>query len=310
MKALQQIRETINDLAYDIKAEVVIADLLENGLSPGDFITIPDGLFRRRYRKDLTHAELIALNNGQEILGLHLTREGLYDALPEALFHGIQTENVNSGEEMARVSKTQRIEEKECRNFFLPFENEIHYQRVQIEMAERRILRRFSENLFNDVFPELWNIDRSLPRTLVSRLMLFLHYAHRFSSQPELGARALEVILDEPVEWKLYERGRSETGFRGEPSELGDSVLGANLVCGNKPNESFPILEFRIGPLRNTRMEDYLDNGNISRLIRVFFDYFVPVEVIPTFRIQGSREGPQFVLSAEEPALLGFNTNL
>ncbi|MFO7616171.1 MAG: hypothetical protein R6V75_02885, partial [Bacteroidales bacterium] len=188
MKALQQIRETINDLAYDIKAEVVIADLLENGLSPGDFITIPDGLFRRRYRKDLTHAELIALNNGQEILGLHLTREGLYDALPEALFHGIQTENVNSGEEMARVSKTQRIEEKECRNFFLPFENEILYQRVQIEMAERRILRRFSENLFNDVFPELWNIDRSLPRTLVSRLMLFLHYAHRFSSQPELGA--------------------------------------------------------------------------------------------------------------------------
>ena len=133
MKDLQAIKESINDLSYDIKAEVVIADHVENGLKQQDYMIISDGLFRRRFKKDVSHAEIVELNNGQEILNIDITRESIYDSLPEAIFHGRPAEELNTGHEMAKASKTLKMVEKECRTFFLPFENEIFFQKIQLE---------------------------------------------------------------------------------------------------------------------------------------------------------------------------------
>lgn len=312
MKDLAAIKDTINDLAYDIKAEVIIADLLENGMGQQDFIIVPDGLFRRRYKKDVTHADTIELNNDQHLLEVHLTREGLYDSLPEALFHSTAEENLNSGHDMARLSKKQKMEEKACRNFFLPFENEIFRQKVQLELSERKVLHQFSENLFNDIFPEFWNLDRTLPGILVSRLMLFLHYSYRIAGDIDLTAQALETILDEKVSARWMENIPTEwpefTGFQVASSVLGSSSLGKDLVCGDHSAEQFPCLEFTIGPLRNSQIEDYLENGPIDRFLSVFFGYFVPMEVIPVKKIKGKAGRNEFTLNPDPPVFLGYDT--
>jgi hypothetical protein len=314
MKNLAEVKDTINDLAHDIKAEVILADLLENGLSQQDYIIISDGLFRRRYKKDITHAEVTELNNGQELLEIHLTREGIYDALPEALFHGLPDERLSSGQDMAKLSKKQKLEEKACRNFFLPFENEIFHQRVQLEQSERKVLHKFSENLFNDIFPDFWNLDRSLPGVLVSRLMLFLHYSHRIAGNIDLTAQALETILDEKVTARWIGNGNARIsgnpGLRMAPSCLGSSLLGKDFVCGDHPPEWFPSLEFTIGPLSGSRIEDYLENGPIDRFLDVFFGYFVPMEVIPVRKIIGHSGKNEFMLSPDAPVYLGYDTIL
>ena len=175
MNDLTDIASSINHLKHDIKAEVIAAEIVENGLSPAEIVIIPDGSFRRKYSRDVTYAEVIKSENGQKILGIHVTRDGLYDSLPEAIFHDQPNEPLISGHEMAKLSKKQKIEEKEARLFFLPFENEIFYHRTQIEVEERKILHRFSENLFNDIYPQFWKLDRSLPKKLVSRFVLVLH---------------------------------------------------------------------------------------------------------------------------------------
>ena len=48
MKNLDNIVSAINHLRDDIKAEAIVADIIENGVSADDIVTIPDGLFKRR----------------------------------------------------------------------------------------------------------------------------------------------------------------------------------------------------------------------------------------------------------------------
>jgi hypothetical protein len=314
MKDLTIIKDSINELTYDIKAEIVIADLLENGLRQTDCIVYPDGLFRRRFKKDVSHAELIELNNGQEVLGIHITRESIYDSLPEAIFHGPIEEGLINGHEMAKASKSQRIEEKGSRAFFLPFENEIFFQKVQLELSERKILHKFSENLFNDIFPEFWNLDKSLPKDLVSKLMLFLHYSHKFTGNFQLTAKALEAILDEPVSVKLINSSAAgeyaDNHDRLPASVLGTTTLGKDMITGDQSEDRISILEFAIGPLKNTRIEEYLENGPISRFIDLFFSYFIPLDMIPSKKVQGYADEQVFTLGEKGVSMLGYNTCL
>jgi len=314
MKDFSDVRDTVNDLSFDIKAEIVIADLIENGLPQHGFVVMADGFFQRRYKKDLSHAEVIKLNNGQEILGIHLTREGIYDALPEAIFHAPPDEAPKTGHDMARVSKKQKMEEKECRNFFLPFENEIFNQKIQLELSERKILRRFTENLFNDIFPEFWDIDRSLPKELVSKLMLFLHYAHKIVGDVELTAKTLETILDEPVTINLTSHPITRdlvmvSGYQ-KSSTLGSSMLGQDMVCGDKTDDTYLMMDFLIGPIKHTNIGDYLANGMIARFLDVFFSYFVPLELVAKTTILCDAATHGFALGDDTSGVLGYTSVL
>jgi hypothetical protein len=314
MKDLTIIKDSINELTYDIKAEIVIADLMENGLQQTDCIVYPDGLFRRRFKKDVSHAELIELNNGQEVLGIHITRESIYDSLPEAIFHGPIEEELMNGHEMAKASKSQKMEEKSSRAFFLPFENEIFFQKVQLELSERKILHKFSENLFNDIFPEFWNLDKSLPKNLVSKLMLLLHYSHKLTGNFQLTAKALEAILDEPVRVKLITgtgaEGNIDNSSRLQGSVLGATRLGKNMVSGDQSEDGVLVLEFSIGPLTNTRIEDYLENSPVAKFIDLFFSYFIPLDMVPSKKILGYDSSQAFTLGEKNTSLLGYSTML
>ena len=81
------IEELIQNVFYDIKAEAVIADLIENGLKPDEFVAINKGIFKRRYARDIDSINSLKLENTQSISAFNLNRDGLYDSLPEGLFH-------------------------------------------------------------------------------------------------------------------------------------------------------------------------------------------------------------------------------
>ena len=75
---------------FDLRLEVILAELLDYGYAFDDFLVQPVGLFARRYRRDLgtvrdeefqrAHRPVV-----RTVLELH--REGLYDALPQQVFH-------------------------------------------------------------------------------------------------------------------------------------------------------------------------------------------------------------------------------
>jgi hypothetical protein len=312
---LTAIVSSINHLKNDIRAEVIAAEIIENGLNASDIILVPDGSFKRKYSKDVTHAEVIKSENGQRVLGIHLTRDGLYDSLPEALFHDQSYEPLTSGHEMAKLSKKQKREEKEARLFFLPFENEIFYHRIQVEAEERRILRRLSENMFDDIYPQFWKLDRSLPKKLVSRFVLILHLTHKILGNFDLTAKCLEVILEEDVKINLVRKPRSRdipNGFNDRKTGgLGSAGLGEDFICGEYIPDSEPVMEFEIGPLYNSSIEDYLENGSYSRFLNCFYSFFVPVEVDAITTVTVSEAKQQFTLDDNHSnVILGYNAGI
>jgi hypothetical protein len=310
---LNEIARSINGLLYDIKAEVIIADLIENKVNPGDIFFIPDGSFKRNYTHDILFAETKKLNNNQQVLQIHTSRDGLYDSLPEGLFHEPSHEKIISGKDMADDSKKLKLEEKEARNFFLPFESEIFFQRVNLELEERNLISQYSENLFNEIFPEFWNIDRTLPRKWVSRLILFLHYAHQIISDFESVAKCLEVIIEEKVKINRnasHNKKRQSLHSSEEDNFcLGKAALGTDTICGRFDDEMNCNIEFVIGPVRNTPISAFFEKGPMTRFLECFYGFFVPVEadVFTTLVVEKDDKG--LVLSASgEGTALGYNT--
>jgi hypothetical protein len=315
MNDLKEIAISINHLKHDIRAEVIVAEIIENGLNPAEIIIIPDGSFRRKFSKDVTYAEVIESENGQRVLGIHVTRDGLYDSLPEAIFHHQSVEPLTSGHDMAKLSKKQNTEEKEARLFFLPFENEIFYHRIQIELEERKLLHRFSENLFDDIYPQFWKLDRTLPKKLVSRLVLFLHLTHKIVGNRYLTAKCLEIIIEEDVNVSYIRNHHSGKNIPGSPgrktSGLGSTGLGENFICGDYMSDSDPVMNFEIGPLMNSSIKDYLENSTYSRFLNCFYSFFVPVEMNAVTTIKVSDAQRQFTLNdAQSDVILGYNSGI
>ena len=63
MKDLERIITSINNLRHDIKAEAIIGDILEYGLELNDIVAVQEGLFKRRFKPDVTRADIKTLNN-------------------------------------------------------------------------------------------------------------------------------------------------------------------------------------------------------------------------------------------------------
>ena len=313
MKSFDEIVTSINHLRHDIKAEVIIADIIENGMSVADVVTIPDGLFKRGFNQDISKAEVRKLNNGQSVLEIHITRDGIYDTLPAGLFHDQPKESVSKGQEMASHSKKQRLVEKEARKFFHPFENEIFLMHIDLELEERKILNRFSENLFDDIFSEFWKLDKTLPQKFLSRLILLLHLAHKITGNVEMTARTLEIIIEEKIKINLAGDEHSYNDYDKQiedPNTLGSTDLGIDFICGQHINFSQPVMEFVIGPLSNSPIEDYLENGKISRFLNCFFGYFVPVEMDFRIKVIVNQEEMDFTLDSVSNPILGYNLTI
>jgi hypothetical protein len=315
MNDLGRIANSVNQLLNDIKAEVVAADIIENGLNPADIVISPGGSFTRNYSRDINFAEVIKLDNGQQVLGIHITRDGLYDSLPEAVFHDQSSEPLTSGHEMAKLSKIQMIEEKEARLFFLPFESEIFYHRIQLEIEERKLLYRFGENLFDDIYPQFWNLDKTLPRKLVTRLVLILHLTHKILGHVDLTAKCLEVILDEEVKINMITHRHRKQDPSLTPVKsiagLGSVALGENFICGDYVSDYDPAMEFVIGPLKNSSIEDFLENGSYSKFLSRFYSFFVPVEMEAITTVKVSETKQQFILTDKSSkVILGYNSGI
>lgn len=308
------IEEMVKNVFYDIKAEAIIADLVENGLNPDDFIAIEKGIFKRRYSRDIDSINTLKLENTQSLLAFYLNRDGLYDSLPEGLFHERSSKNSEEKQQTSKESKRLKQEEKAARNFFLPFENEIIRQRVLLELEERKILSHFSEQLFGDIYPELWNIHQALNRKYVYKMVLLLHFAYKIAGNLQLTEQCLESILEEKVQIELIpntevDPSKSEiTNEKKQNCKLGHGELGVDFVCGDHYDDFGKTMEFSIGPLKNTKVAEYLENGALAKFLNCFFDYFVPIDFDVNTKIIVDSVEQGFVLNEIEAPVLGFET--
>lgn len=308
MKRQEAIEIFFNELSgqvHDIKAEVLANHALQNQVHPDDFVVLPDGRFYREYRNDLYATNKIEDAWLHRLLQLRLSRSGLYDLVPEGLFHqSYNNTKSSSAAELAAQSRLDKKKELAARKFFQPVENSLFRQRVLLEQEEENLLAGMDNGLLNDYFFTFWEFPEALNKTSAMLLVLLLPYAHVITGDIALMQKCLEILLQEKVTIELIPP--ADCLAPGKDNSLGTGELGNDLVCGQTFSEDYPCLQYNIGPLQQSKPADYCTDGENDLLLQVFNNYFAPAEADIIINVEVDRTKALVELNANESPILGF----
>ncbi len=291
----------------DMRAEVLIALWLQNQrITPDEVIIQPEGTFKRDYSRDVLQIEEQPIGRSR-FTTVHLSREGLYDMLPEAVFHQTDRKVRRSVEEAAEESERYRREEKEARRFFLPLEQEYYRQRIWLEFDELKYW-------FNSARPEnmamllrFWGIEEGLFNREQSVFLLSLvPQLHRMVGDLETTAQCLQILVGEPV--RIETTQCRPVRLAAElVSWLGATELGVDWTLGDRWYSDEPALQVTVGPVAGEALPSLLPGGDKRRQLSTLYGFFFPAGTDVDTAVLPAE--PHFVL--EEPAYsgrLGYTT--
>lgn len=314
---LEAKSKNINKLNLDLLPEFVVSSLLNEGINQKNILAIFDGNLKRKWSKDIDYSEIENFENSTEAISIHLNRTGIYDSLPEALFHQTADDKNARGTDMAKDSMRLKAEEKQTRLFFKPLENELFFQSVFLKNNETKLYQNLFADTLNGLIPGFWKIDDRIPSKYVSRLIKLIPYTHKITGNLKLTAEALEFILNEQVNIELDLNVPDKIIFAtnsNNEGKLGEGILGQDFIMGHNVTGFIGQLIFEIGPLKNTAPMDFHENGPANILIETFIGYFTAMEYDVTTILLLEKEKSKFHLSDKregaEPSNLGFNTVL
>ena len=303
---LDNLYDELSSVYENLNAEVLIAEIQENShLGIDDFVISNKGTFSRSYRRDVINIDNVLHDDK---LTLNLSRNGLYDSLPEGLFHAPYVGKVD--ETYTDRRKVMKEEEQATRQFFAPIESEFFFQRLKIEENERDSLNNFY-SLKDDFLISFWNLDLSIPRPYMLKLIKLLPHCHKIVGNLETIRMCLERILDEKVEFKLKHINRvSETIEQKHGFSNCDFQLGVNSILDGPEYEILePLLEVNIGPVLQNRAGQYLNSKGFSTFIDTFYGYLLPMEIESKTNII-MNEDPGFILNESLEPIMGISTYL
>ena len=309
MENLENIAGLINALKNDIRAEVVINNLLKNlELDEKQYLIQNEGQFSRAYRFDILMAEIVDFDyDNKQFLQLNLSRDSIYDMLPENLSHSIRNDVADKDVDvMIREYQIQKKQQKAARNFFQPFENEIFSYGVEVEGFENNFLFELNSYLAPEMFYDFWGIDKSFPPLWVSKFIRLLPFTYKIVGNIEQTCHILSVLLEEEV--NISYKGHHEYSDENQNIELGMSRLGLDLIAGNSYDDYSNHLDLSIGPLQKSSFTDYIHDGKKKKFIDMFYEHFFPIELEINTIIILPKEKRNFGFSTIETPILGYNT--
>jgi hypothetical protein len=309
MMTLHSLAKQVENIPHDIRAEIIVNELIQNKKIAADKIIISnEGQFSRSYRYDVTEASVIDDNfDREEYIKLSLSRDSLYDTLPEGVVHSSSFDSKErSVAQMIEEHKILKDQENEARKFFSPFENEIFNYRVKIENIERDFLYKLNGSKPVDFFYDFWGLSHDFPANLVAKFIRLLPYAYRIVGDIELSCSFLSNVLEEQVRFESY--GYKEHFDSSENFDFGESRLGVDLICGNSFIDYSLNITIEIGPIVNNNFSQYINNGPMQKFIDCFYEHFFPLEVEIRTILLINHEEEEFDFN--KTSVLGYSTRI
>lgn len=308
---IEQLHKEMSGMPCDAKAESLLALAIKKKSDFADFVVHCDSLFYREYSRDVVSADVKEDVRKSSVLELHLSRSGIYDHLPEGLFFqptDARSKLMSAGQ-MAMDYKINKQKEQDIRRFFLPIENELFWQRLQLEIEENTFLEGLHSGIINEYFKQFWNIPSAIPEALCFPMILLLPHANKLAGDLPLTAQCLEHILHETVKVTRVPASVTETQSLFGQS-LSNHQLGTDTICGEQFLEDYPVLEFTIGPLKKSGVTEYLEGGKRFHFLQTFYGFFVPAIADIITKIEVSTEEKAMELKADKEPILGYSSAL
>ncbi|MBK9733162.1 MAG: type VI secretion system baseplate subunit TssG [Chitinophagaceae bacterium] len=301
---IEAIRAIIPQLPFDIRAEVVAADMILRGFTQEDIVVVPQSLFKRRFEKDILEVAVKETKNGKEYCAIAVSREGIYDALPQALVHSSRRskgQGMKSKDEMLDEIKLRKREEKFARQFFLPFENEFSHQRVVLEQEEQNILKAYqSQSRYTELLDQFWKLPEALSVEQKAKLIYILPILNKIVGNLYLMELCYRLILDLPVKLDVEFGNWFSTNNRFVLNEE-TTVLGVNTACGTTGTHGRPIMVMSLGPIPSVQVPQYVAGNKKHSEILSLNDFLLPLDV--DYKIN-------FIVEMEQEIRLSENSNV
>ncbi len=293
---------------HDFCAETLLALLMEEELITWDdfIIRTPQGAFQRSYRKDIVGIRTLQKEQ-KESTYIDLSRDGLYDILPEGLFHQTQIDKrVISTEDSVAEIKRHRQEEKQARKFFLPLEQEFFRHRILIAAEELHAQVSPENAALHKLCLKFWNITTPLTPYQATVLLYLLPIAHFVAGNRRLTQQCFSLVLQHPVTI-AFVPSTSDEALKVDVPLLGETVLGKSFILGDTLESDHAAIALTLGPIPGHQLPDYLPGAQGMALVELLSNYLLPVSSEVVMDVQVDEADALFVLGAvNEQGRLGY----
>jgi type VI secretion system protein ImpH len=305
----------LNDLDTDFKATVKVAEMLENGDYQSDQIAIlPVGAKESGYAKDIKgFSSYYSENKLKDCLIVQVNREGLYDMLPEGLFHTppVRTATYSEGQMVDDV-QVKSAEEREARKFFMPFEAELNHMRIVMEWYENRLDKKSAYNDLSMLFGVQWKEFDFLDKEQRIVWMHLLPLIQQKRNDMLFMGQLLSVLFNMPVEVACHPFAAVRVSVHEDMQfKIGGGALGIDTVIGQGFETDVEEIEIKIGPVEASKLITFLPGTPHSRLLSLVLSYLVPVETSVKIALLSEQESRMGMLGDDtDHAFLGYTAYL
>lgn len=313
MGTLTELVKRIDNIHEDIRAEVIVSDLLAGGIHEDDILIRFTGQLERPRSRDVANVRITKHHHkDRDQLEITLNRDSIYDMLPEGLFHQPSAKDQSiSVPAMVEEYHRHRQEEEEARQFFAPFENELFLQRTFTESEEFQQLFQIQQSLLSDAVLTELGIDPELPPVFTTKLLSIIPYIFQIAGNISKTEQLFSLSLGNPVTIKTDRFSGPEKSDCN--SFLGYTTLGADSTVGNIMMSGYHLFRLTVGPVSKKEFSEYKDGEWKAEALQTLINFIIPVEWEMTTEIEIKKEeAKSFILNDEErtDARLGHTTFL
>ena len=299
----------INNNNIDYLAELVVSHLMTSqGIDDSGVFIHLTGVFHRFFSNDIEKVRRHRIESGEEEWHLFLNREGLYDLLPEGFFHGHTRKLYKDRTETKAEFRMHRKEERDARQFFMPLEQEFFKFRLQKEIFEQNYF--YAPETIQE-FIDFFDFGH-LPLSLYQKAVLFFLLPHLslIAGNLQLTETCFEIILQEKVKFNTTNCPPSVIEERYIPS-LNACYLGVNSLLANICVDHNPLLQIKIGPLRDSVSLLQFLKGEQLELINRLTELFIQADLTTRVEITLNTDDEKFILGEQAfEARLNYSTTL
>ena len=302
-----------NKLQTDFKAEAVAVNLLKYHRAVSNIFIERVGVNDRAYLKDIKSISSSYLGFDEEVFTIESYREGIYDYLPEGLFHppslGASRKNVDT---VVREIRKQKRVEDDARKFFRPFELEVFFTEISALLKESEFDITSNTDALLDTVSELWPLVRMLDKQNAYIFMHILPFFHQIRGDKRWFERCMTAFLQVPVEVTFSPNVIDEIEKNDDSMLLGNSRLGVTYIPSGRHMDGQRNWVVNIGPIPYEDMKKYIPGSPFRNVLQALYDYFLPVTVDVEENFVTEKHEYSFSLEDDErnASRLGYSTFL
>lgn len=302
-----------NKLQTDFRAEAVAVNLLKYHRAVSNIFIDRIGINDRAYLKDIRSISSSYLGFDDEVFTIETYREGIYDYLPEGLFHppslGASRKNIDT---VVREIRKQKKVEEDSRKFFKPFELEIFFTEISALLKESDFeISSDTDALLNTV-SELWPLIKMMDSRNARTFIYILPFFHQIRGDKKWFERCMTAFLQIPVEVTFAPNVIERVEEEDDSMLLGNARLGVTYIPSGNHMDGQRNWVVNIGPIPYHEIENFVEGHVFRRVLRAMYDHFLPVsvEVEERFITEKNEYSFAFQEDSKNANRLGYSTFL